>query len=183
MSSDIQTQKRGLRREISHALKQIPSSKKEDKEQRIWQLLSKTPEFVESKHILGYWSFGREVNTHSFLSKLLASKRISLPVIKGDKLVIKPFKGISDMKAEPKFGILEPQGVEINNLQDIDLVIVPGLGFDQNGGRLGRGKAYYDRLLPRLPNATTIGVCFTEQLVEAVPMDVHDKPLEKVIFA
>lgn len=179
----IQNQKKSLRRKMVTTLANISSQEKQDKTKQIWRQLAEMPEFKTSQHVLGYWSFGTEVATHDFLTDMLDSRNVSLPVIKDDVLVVKSFSGISNMKAEPKFGILEPQGAELNDLRNINIVIVPGLAFDKNGGRLGRGKGYYDKLLPLLPQALMVGVCFEEQLVPSIPMDEHDKPLQKVIFA
>ena len=73
-----------------------------------------------------------------------------------------------------RYNILEPSincpQVDINQL---DLVIVPGVAFDHIGGRLGRGGGYYDRFLKKL-NAKFCGVCFREQVVHKTPQDSHD---------
>ncbi len=64
----------------------------------------------------------------------------------------------------------------------IDLVIVPGVAFTLAGGRLGHGKAYYDRFLPRT-RAFTVGACFDEQVVDELPLEPHDVLLDLVISA
>jgi 5-formyltetrahydrofolate cyclo-ligase len=65
----------------------------------------------------------------------------------------------------------------------IDLVLVPGLAFDQRGMRLGRGGGYYDRFLGRVKEhgATTIGIAFDQQIVDVVPVASHDLAVDKVI--
>ena len=63
----------------------------------------------------------------------------------------------------------------------IDLVIVPGIAFTPAGQRLGRGRGYYDRLLPRLRNAYKMGVCWPCQMVTAIPTEPHDMPMDCVI--
>lgn len=65
---------------------------------------------------------------------------------------------------------------------ELDVVIVPGVGFTADGGRLGQGGGHYDRFLPRLrPDCVTIGVCFREQLVDRLPIEPHDALVDLVV--
>ena len=119
------------------------------------------------------------------LFDLLADKLLLLPSVEGDELVLKKF-GKSMVKGA--YGILEPEGSEtFTELGKIDVVIVPGVAFTPEGGRLGRGKGYYDRFLHRLASAqgcktaTLIGVRFPCQLFESLPLDPWDIPMDKVI--
>ena len=63
----------------------------------------------------------------------------------------------------------------------IDFIAVPGVAFDLKGNRLGRGKGYYDRLLPRIPSAYKAGICFPFQLVEEVPAESFDIRMDIII--
>jgi 5-formyltetrahydrofolate cyclo-ligase len=63
---------------------------------------------------------------------------------------------------------------------EITLALIPGMAFDAEGHRLGRGKGYYDRLLPRLSRAYKMGVCFPFQMVDAVPSEPHDQKVDEV---
>jgi 5-formyltetrahydrofolate cyclo-ligase len=64
----------------------------------------------------------------------------------------------------------------------IDLILVPGLAFTRDGQRLGRGGGFYDRFLAQLPARTLkIGVCFDLQLVESIPVEAHDRPVNAVV--
>ena len=79
------------------------------------------------------------------------------------------------------FGIPEPaSGCPAVALNRLDLVLVPGVAFDVRGCRLGRGKGFYDRLLPQV-RGTTCGVAFDEQIVEAVPVEPHDICLDCIL--
>lgn len=70
----------------------------------------------------------------------------------------------------------------IVELDAINLMIVPGVAFDESCRRLGQGGGYYDRILPKLsPDCLTLGVAFDEQIVEKVPYDVHDKRVDYVV--
>ena len=76
---------------------------------------------------------------------------------------------------------MEPDGATYRDYAKVDLVLVPGVAFDLEGYRLGHGKAYYDRLLPRLIHARKVGVGFGFQLVESVPVEPHDEVLDAVV--
>jgi len=81
-----------------------------------------------------------------------------------------------------EFGILEPRSscAPAPLLNRLDLVLVPGVAFDAQGWRLGRGKGYYDRLLTQV-RGTTCGVAFDEQMVEAIPHEPHDVRLNCIL--
>ncbi|MFD2256352.1 5-formyltetrahydrofolate cyclo-ligase [Luteolibacter algae] len=81
------------------------------------------------------------------------------------------------------YGILEPKdGLEVVAVEKIDLFLCPGLGFDLKGGRVGRGKGYYDRVLEKArAGAVKIGVCFGYQLVDEITMEEHDIRMNGVI--
>lgn len=79
-----------------------------------------------------------------------------------------------------KFGVREPVGgVEIAR-DEIDLVLVPGVAFSEDGRRLGRGAGFYDRFLDGL-GAVKLGVCFREQIVESLQAEPHDVPMDALV--
>lgn len=71
------------------------------------------------------------------------------------------------------FGVFEPAGDRPAPLNRLDLIVVPGLGFDLRGRRLGRGKGFYDRLLSEAAGVKC-GICFEEQLLPEIPVEPHD---------
>ncbi|MGE5197323.1 MAG: 5-formyltetrahydrofolate cyclo-ligase, partial [Deltaproteobacteria bacterium] len=82
------------------------------------------------------------------------------------------------------YGVIEPAIEQPVNLEEIDLVIVPGLAFNKQGRRLGRGKGCYDRFLKKLPDkATSIGLAFDFQILPAIPATTEDVSVNKVICA
>ena len=89
-----------------------------------------------------------------------------------------------DLELGP-YGIYHPRKdvrLEEIPLEEIDLVIVPGVAFDEENNRLGRGEGYYDRFLKKLPDRIpTIGLCFDFQRINYLPKDSHDIPVSKVI--
>jgi 5-formyltetrahydrofolate cyclo-ligase len=82
--------------------------------------------------------------------------------------------------ARGAYGILEPVSIKKAEVSDIDLIIVPGIAFDINGGRCGFGKGYYDRLLCE-SKAKKIGLCYDFQLVREIETDEHDIPMDMII--
>jgi hypothetical protein len=79
------------------------------------------------------------------------------------------------------FDIMEPVGEVFTHEEEIEVAVVPGMGFDGRGNRLGRGKGYYDRLLARLPHTYKIGVCFDFQKMPGIPADEHDIKMDVII--
>lgn len=77
------------------------------------------------------------------------------------------------------FGIEEPTGALLEDYSQIELAIIPGVSFDGKGNRLGRGKGYYDRLLPLL-RSYNIGICFQFQVCQEIPTEIFDKKMDEV---
>ncbi len=131
--------------------------------------------------IMAYFSLPDEVCTHSLIPLLHAQgKTVLLPVVEGQDIVLKEYESEQTL-AIGKYNIYEPQGTTFTDYQKIEVALIPGMAFDANGNRLGRGKGYYDRFLPKLKNAKRIGVCFDFQMVEQVPTNEFDEKMEKVI--
>lgn len=151
--------------------------------ENIMMRFEQLPEFREARTVALYWSDDREVRTHGLIQKWASRKNILLPVVTGDSLVLKKFSGMEDM-CPGCFGILEPKPhCEVypeGKYREIDIIMVPGVGFDRAGRRLGRGKGYYDRLLPLL-GALKVGVCFGFQLMDEIPVQPHDAIMDMVL--
>ncbi len=132
--------------------------------------------------MLLYHSLPDEVDTHAFIRRWSARKRILLPVVKGDDLELRLYTG-DDRLTEGAFHIDEPTGTAFTDYAAIDLAVIPGVAFDRQGNRLGRGKGYYDRLLPRIPTAYKLGLCFPFQVLNQIPAEAHDIPMDEVLIA
>ena len=132
-----------------------------------------------ARTILMYYSLPDEVQTHDFVKKWHDRKRIVLPVVKGDDLELRYFNGKDRLRAG-MFGIGEPSEEEPADENDIELAIIPGVAFDREGNRLGRGKGYYDRTLERLEKACRIGVCFSFQILDSIPTEECDRRMDEV---
>lgn len=106
-----------------------------------------------------------------------------LPRVEGGELV---FHEVRDFDADLErgaYGIMEPkEGLRRVGIAEVDIFLCPGLGFDPGGGRIGRGKGFYDRMLSQArPDALKIGVCFGYQLVDGLVMEEHDVRMNGVI--
>lgn len=95
-------------------------------------------------------------------------------------MIVCPLNSPDDLQ-EGAFHILEPTGTAFTDYDSIEIAVVPGMSFDAEGHRLGRGKGYYDRFLPRIPRAYKIGICFDFQKTPHVPTDAHDVPMDEVL--
>ena len=141
--------------------------------------IEKHPRFIASHTILLYHSLGDEVQTHAFVEKWHVSKKILLPVVKEDILELRHYTGKESLKIGA-FNIEEPIGENFTNYDEIELSIIPGVSFDLKGNRLGRGKGYYDKLLPLLSFSYNIGICFQFQVEENIPSESFDKKMDEV---
>lgn len=171
--------KKELRKQIK-ALKNMHASSYAQQSVDIMAALEKHPLFKSANIILLYHSLPDEVYTHAFLEKWYNRKQLLLPVVVGDELELRRFSSPNDLQVGA-YNIQEPVGECFNDFNAIELVVVPGMAFDKQGHRLGRGKGYYDRLLPKLTNAYKLGVCFPYQYIEEVPTDEHDIRMDEVL--
>jgi len=177
---DVYQQKKELRRKVKLLKQQYTLKKKKQLSKTIFQKLERLDVFQKATVVMAYWSMDDEVNTHEFIQKWSQKKRIILPVVKGEELELKEFTRVEQMEPGEQFGIPEPIGKIFNQINQIELILVPGVAFDQNYNRMGRGKAYYDKLL-RNTNADKIGLAFHFQIFEEVPVDELDVKMDLVI--
>lgn len=133
--------------------------------------------------VLLYYPLPDEVDVRPLLQMgLQAGHRVLLPVVVGDDLELRLYEGEDSLRAGA-YNIMEPVGPFFpQEMYDrIQLAIVPGMAFDATGHRLGRGKGYYDRLLPRLTQAYKVGVCYPFQFVADIPSEEHDVAMNEVV--
>jgi len=170
----------------------LRNQKEEDrlKKSRVIQTkLFQIREFKSAQIILFFASFDGEVDTFEMMIQAQQlGKRIGLPRIdKTCKAIIPTLVESLDRDLEHgPFAILQPKENKANvlNLESIDLAIVPGIAFDRNNNRLGRGGGYYDRFLSQLSSRIpTIGLAFDFQIVDDLPhLQKHDVSVSQVIY-
>lgn len=178
----IREQKAELRKQIKQLKNLHADAEKKKQSAIIFMKVEQLSVFQKANTVLLYWSMDDEVFTHNFIEKWWLTKTILLPVVDGNTLRMKKYAGKQSMKPGEQFGILEPSGSEFNDRASIDLIIVPGIAFDQNNYRMGRGRGYYDKLL-ETTKAVRMGVCFNFQYFETIPVEEHDLPMDIVVKA
>lgn len=172
--------KQSLRKLIAQEKKNHTAEQLKAWSSSILQQVENHPSFIHAGTVLLYYSLPDEVHTHAFIERWKDRKRLILPVVIGPtELELRCYTGKQDL-AKGKFGIEEPIGKAFTAFQEIDLAIIPGVGFDKQGNRLGRGKGYYDRILPEI-QAPKIGICYHFQLFDTIPTNQYDQPMNEVI--
>ena len=142
-----------------------------------FEYLATSPEFLNSKIIASYMSYGDEPDTRQLNLELIkAGKTLLLPRISGDNLEWVQWNG-DESQLQQKKKISEPSGPAFTNLAAIEVIIVPALRIDRSGYRLGQGGGYYDRALPHLA-AWSIGLIHPDEIFgEDLPREPWDIPL------
>jgi 5-formyltetrahydrofolate cyclo-ligase len=179
-----------MKEEIRKAVRQkrddIPAVIKREKDALVREKLRGIPEFVNAHTIVFYASFRSEVNTFALMEELLMrEKKIVLPKVNKDKHSLMLYQ-ITDMNelTPGHMGIPEPpqNDERLVSINDADLVIVPGAGFDYAGNRLGYGAGYYDSLLSQRTKAIpVIALAYEEQIVDSIPAEKHDVKVDMIV--
>lgn len=150
---------------------------------KIHKRLIATKEFRRAKTIMFYMAKDNEVETKSAIELALRRRKtVCTPCTDKINHRLHPaiIKDLERDLVEGSFGILQPRK-KAARPKKIDLIITPGVAFDINGYRLGRGKAYYDKFFEEMGNTPRIGLAFEFQIVRKLPVDNHDIPMDKVI--
>lgn len=141
------------------------------------------PQLAGARAILVYAAMADELDPGPIAAALRsAGARIAYPRVCAPGDLMLHWSDGDDLEAGP-LGIREPaESAPVADVTEIDAVLVPGAAFDDSCHRLGMGGGFYDRLLPGLhPGAVTIGLAFDEQVVDEVPTEAHDVPLDLVV--
>lgn len=164
----------------------------EDKDaisRRIMATFMEQPEYQQAKTVMFYVDVRAEVRTRHDLPDALASgKKIVVPWCNADgELELFHLESMEELEIG-MYKILEPReelrGLESKQIEvtELDVIMVPGVGFDSKGGRTGMGKGYYDKCLQHArPDATLTAVCFDCQIFKEIPVQEHDIYMDKVI--
>ncbi|MCW3804058.1 5-formyltetrahydrofolate cyclo-ligase [Plebeiibacterium marinum] len=169
-----------LRDRIKSEKKTMAQEQRATESANVFYAIESLPEFKNTQHVLCYWSLADELDTHVFVERWFKHKLFYLPRVVGHEVEIIPYKGM-DFMQKGAYGILEPLGEAISDLSDITFALIPGMAFTRDGYRMGRGGGYYDKLLPCLPNAFKVGIGYSCQLVDMLPVEEHDVKLDLVV--
>lgn len=144
-------------------------------------------DYQMATNIFIFVSYKSEVDTHDIIRNALSQgKRVCVPKVISKEEGMKAIyiNSLDELSPQAPFGILEPEIYDNNiaNESDIDLVLVPGVAFDNNGGRMGYGGGFYDRFLPLIQrNCRKIGLCYSFQVVDSVIMEQNDESVSCII--
>ena len=165
-------------------------NKQENKDElsaKIVDTFMSLPEYADANTVMFYIDVRSEVRTRHALSKAIDSnKKIVVPWCNDDgQLELFHLEGMDELETG-MYGILEPRQdlrkKKQVDVQDLDLIMVPGVGFDPTGARMGHGKGYYDKLLENAwPDTTLVALAFECQMFEEIPVASHDVFMNKII--
>lgn len=182
--------KQALRKHLLAVRRQLP-----DREQlsgRIFEHLQNFAPYQAAQTLLFYVDLRSEVQTRSALQAFLQETpaercRLVVPFCLGEELRLVRLHRFEELHPGA-YGILEPSTPLREDAQravapdEVDVALIPGVGFDRQGGRIGYGRGYYDRLLAQLrPDAVTIGLTYDCQIVDQLPMEPHDMRLTHLV--
>jgi 5-formyltetrahydrofolate cyclo-ligase len=176
-----------IRKAILSQRASLDLSECQEKSNKIKERLFKLPEFIQHNNIMLYMALPGEVQTQDMVRETIRlGKRVILPKVApdGQNLLLSEVKDLDRELKTGMFGILEPKEEFYRpvSLDELNLIILPGVAFDLRGYRIGFGKGFYDRLLSKARTTIiTIGLSFDFQLVAEIPAVKHDMKVDKII--
>ena len=184
---EMRATKDQIRKDIDQLIKGLSDSEIKEKTKAIEKRLFEFANFLESNIILLYINSTSEVNTLKIIERCLNYKKIVILAAFDTRKYNMKLMKIDDINTDlipgPR-GILEPDSSRCNvvPIECIDIAIIPGVAFDEKGGRIGSGDGYYDRLIPKLSITTRkVALSFENQIISQIQMESHDKYVDIII--
>ena len=184
---EAKEKKQEIRTQIESALSAMDEKEIARYNQSIENRLFEFANFLEARIALLYMASSNEVQTHSIIRRSFNyNKLVVLPAFDPSSFeatLMKVDDIDRDLVKGPR-GISEPDPKRCKKvpIECIDIAIIPGFALDEKGGRIGSGRGYYDRLIPKLPITTRkVALAFEAQIVAQVPMESHDKHVDIII--
>ena len=181
----LELDKARLRQQLLSACGVIPTKQAETSAQRVAVHVAGCREFERAERIGFYGAMEAEISTRpAFAAARLAGKRWLCPrCLDRNQL---EFAQVDDWEQlrPGRFGILEPDAkIAASFFCQNDLVLVPGVAFDRQGGRIGQGGGYYDRAFPSEgpPGPYLMGLAHSVQLLDSVPLGNHDRKMDAIV--
>lgn len=175
--------KNQLRKELKSLRNRLSKEEVAAKSSSICRKILGTAAYRDAGTVFAYLAFGNEVNIDGVIINALQSgKTVCVPFITGAHTMQAVKISSMESLCTGAYGIrTAPEGAEPVCPQDIDMVLVPGLGFDLKGGRMGMGAGYYDRFLPQCVNAVKTGITYDILLRGKIICDEHDVLMDYII--
>lgn len=184
---DIREEKKRLRKEIIDRRNNLSITERFDASKKIKDTLFSLPEFKDAKRVHFFISFGSEVITSEMIKDAIKmGKSVVVPFVDREKKELR-LSEIKDFFKELEagyWGILEPKKEYRReaSIDDVELMVMPGVAFNEKGHRLGYGMAFYDKLLSaKKRNMPLIAIAFDMQVVDDVPCERHDILIDKIV--
>ena len=170
--------KKAVRQAVRAKIRELAEEQKSAISEQLCARIAQMKTVAESKVVALFISLADEPQTEKLI-EALSSKRIVVPRIEGEEM---EFYDLAEGLRQGAFNIMEPVATTPIEPSEIDVMVVPGVVFTREGARCGRGKGFYDKYLSRNGfRAHTIGICYPCQLVDKLPTEPHDKPLDEVV--
>lgn len=177
-------EKKELRNIIRDRKRQFSKQELGELSLAVLERLRQNAMFQSASRLLLYYSLPDEVDTHCLIDQLVdEGKQVYLPVvIDSEHMQIREYTGKQDLQ-EGSYHIMEPIGTLLpeDRYGELQVGVIPGMSFDPEGNRLGRGKGYYDRILTLTPHLYKIGMCFDFQKVAHVPTEATDIKMDAIV--
>lgn len=174
-----------LRRTLKNCLSAIPPEQKNEKSKKACQNLISTPQFQNASVIMMYLSLPQEIDTSEAIRRAWQlGKIVAVPKVSWSEGTMMPVRidSLASGFSKGASGLRNPIKAAPIPVEQIDLVVTPGLGFDRKGNRLGRGGAYYDKFFANKElKALRCGFAFTEQVLDSVPTKDYDEPVDFLV--
>jgi len=183
----IKNNKEKLRKLLLGQLLSLTSEETIRRSKNVEKNISDLPIYKNAKTIMAYYPLKGEVSVLGIIKKALGEKKICFPVIDSESNNLIPYC-IRDLERDftrGPYGVMQPDtgSTERIDLKEIDLVLTPGIAYDRNKNRLGRGAGFYDRFIAELgSNTKKIGVAFDFQILDDLPVNVpHDRQVDMIV--
>lgn len=192
MLDSPQTSKSGIRKNIIALREQLPPDTRAAHNSTITERLLQLPEYRQAGAVLGYMNFGAEFASESWIQQVLAEgKKLALPRVNHhtNQLDLYWVDDLENQLAPGLWGIREPiveRCERLDNLNEVEFVLLPGVAFAHDGARLGYGGGFYDKLLADLPSEMAqrpvlAAAAFAMQIVEFIPQVATDVKVELIV--
>ncbi|MEM7449572.1 MAG: 5-formyltetrahydrofolate cyclo-ligase [Myxococcota bacterium] len=171
-----------LRKKMKAVRRQIPESARRDRERRLYLRLDELDEVQSARSIGAYLAVRSELDLKPWMQQQTGNIEFAIPRVVPETGALCFHEWNENQVSSGAFGIEEPsQHTPQIDVSTLDVLLVPGLAFDEAGHRIGWGKGYYDRLLSKPLRAFTVGVSFDFQLVAEVPTLPSDMPVDAIV--
>ena len=175
--------KKELRRQIREQKRAMSEEGIVAASERLGELFLNCPQYKDAKTIYGYLPYNQEVRTVPMLEQAMKDgKRVAVPKCYGEEMRFIYMEDLS--KVEKGYAnIPEPVADEPVAQDPTALVLMPGMAFTRDGKRMGYGGGFYDKFLAAEPDHPTVALCYAFQMVEDLPTEDYDIPVDCVLWA